>query len=101
MVEPFDSNKKDDLVQKKNFNKIEDFIQPGMCSKKGDFENMILFKLMVEPFDGNKKDDLLGITDHFFAKGSDVKNSLSAYFGAIGSGYNAQKILRVKSCGVK
>ncbi len=50
---------------------------------------------------GNKKDDLLGITDHFFAKGSDVKNSLAAYFGAIGSGFNAQKILRVKSCSVK
>ncbi len=50
---------------------------------------------------GDRKDDLIGITDHFFASNTDVRQSLGAYFSAIGTGYNAQKILRVKACGVK
>ncbi|MGH1470838.1 MAG: VWA domain-containing protein [Cellvibrionaceae bacterium] len=50
---------------------------------------------------GDKKDDLIGLTDHFFAKNSDVKQSLTQYFGAIGQAYTSQKILRVKACGHK
>ena len=46
---------------------------------------------------GDKKDELLGITDHFFANNADIKQSLTQYFGAIGQGFNAQKILRVKA----
>lgn len=47
---------------------------------------------------GDKRDDIEALTDHFLAKGGNVKQSLSQYFGAIGQAYNSQKVLNVRPC---
>jgi len=47
---------------------------------------------------GNKKDELKGLTDHFIARGDNVRASLSQYFTALGRAYNTQKVLSVRSC---